>query len=249
MGTDIILTKAGRRVAFRRASRSLLTALLGLSAPFAFAAGDVTITETFKGTSADGWVFGGNYTPTLTANTVDSAGDGWLRLTDGGSSVKNQATYALFDTELFSVNAQIQIEIEYAFYNGGNEGTAGFPFSPDAVGDGITFFLVDGSVDSSSFQAGAYGGSLGYANMNSTAGMSGGYLGFGFDNFGNYAANNEGKTGGVTLTGPGVSGGLSTGDRDGGHANTLGVRGPESSGYAYIDSSGDLSDLAGGGEM
>ena len=103
-----------------------------------------TFQETFTGTSAYGWHFGGTgYTPNLTAASgVDSVGDGWLRLTDNGN---NRSTYALLDTEIFSVNAQIQIEMEYAFYNGSGA-------------DGITFFLVDGSTTVDSFEAGAYGG-------------------------------------------------------------------------------------------
>lgn len=87
----------------------------------------VTVTESFTGTSAGGWVFGGSPTstiPYLTANTVDTPGDGWLRLTE---NLNNQSTYALFDSAIFSVNAQIQIEIEYAFWNG--SGADGITFS------------------------------------------------------------------------------------------------------------------------
>jgi len=162
------------------------------------------------GTSAYGWSFGGaGYTPTLTAAAgIDSPGDGWLRLTDNGN---DRSTYALLDTEIFSVNAQIQIEMEYAFYNGSGA-------------DGITFFLVDGTTDIDSFAAGAYGGSLGYAQKNATAappsgvaGMDGGYLGFGFDNFGNYSNPTEGRVGG-----PGFS------------PNSVAVRGPESSNWSYV---------------
>ncbi len=169
-----------------------------------------TFQETFTGTSAYGWYFGGTgYTPTLTAATgADSPGQGWLRLTDNGT---NRSTYALLDTEIFSVNAQIQIEMEYAFYNGSGA-------------DGITFFLVDGSTDINSFTAGAYGGSLGYAQKDATAappsgvaGMDGGYLGFGFDNFGNYSNPTEGRVGG-----PGFS------------PNSVAVRGPEANNWAYI---------------
>jgi autotransporter-associated beta strand protein len=169
-----------------------------------------TFQETFTGTSAYGWNFGGTgYTPTLTAATgVDSVGDGWLRLTDNGN---NRSTYALLDTEIFSVNAQIQIEMDYAFYNG-------------TGADGITFFLVDGSTTVESFAAGAYGGSLGYAQKNATAappagvaGMDGGYLGFGFDNFGNYSNPTEGRVGG-----PGFV------------PNSIAVRGPEANNWSYI---------------
>ena len=104
----------------------------------------VTVTESFTGTTASGWVFGGSggsTSPYLTANTTDTAGDGWLRLTE---SLNNQATYALFDSAIFSVNAQIQIEMDYTFWNGSGA-------------DGITFFLVDGNVNSTTFDPGSYG--------------------------------------------------------------------------------------------
>lgn len=165
--------------------------------------------ESFTGTTADGWVFGGNYTPNLTANGGgDAVGNGWLRLTDNAG---NRSTYALLDTEIFSVNAKIEITMEYTFWNGTGGGA-----------DGITFFLVDAA---SSFSPGAFGGSLGYAQKDAVAappsgvsGMAGGYLGFGFDNFGNYSNPTEGRIGGV-----------------GSRPNAIAVRGPESSGWAYID--------------
>ena len=101
--------------------------------------------------------------------------------------------------------------MEYAFYNGSGA-------------DGITFFLVDGSTNIDSFAAGAYGGSLGYAQKNATAappsgvsGMDGGYLGFGFDNFGNYSNPTEGRVGGPGFT-----------------PNSVAVRGPESNNWSYI---------------
>jgi len=140
----------------------------------AVALGQVTVTTDFKDTTAPGWVFGGSVgstNPYLTANTVDTPGDGWLRLTE---NIGNQATYALFDSAIFSVNAQIEITMDYAFYNGSGA-------------DGITFFLVDGSIDAGTFSAGAYGGSMGYAQKTAIPGMSGGYLGFALDNWGNYS--------------------------------------------------------------
>ena len=56
-----------------------------------------TFQETFTGSSAYGWSFGGTgYTPSLTAATgIDTVGNGWLRLTDNGT---NRSTYALLDT-------------------------------------------------------------------------------------------------------------------------------------------------------
>jgi hypothetical protein len=51
-----------------------------------------TFSESFTGTTATGWVFGGSTgstSPYLTANTIDTPGTGWLRLTE---NTNNQAT-------------------------------------------------------------------------------------------------------------------------------------------------------------
>ena len=196
------------------------------------------------GTAATGWVFGGlgsSTDPYLTAGVVsgDTDGNGWLRLTN---NTNNQATYALLDSEIFSVGAQIQIEMEYAFWNDGvSNATSG--------ADGITFFLVDGSVDSATFQPGSYGGSLGYAALDTdgngsvdSPGMAGAYLGFGFDNFGNYAGETEGRDGGI-------------GTNYAGYANRISVRGPDdgdgnnATGWEFIQASSPLQNLSGGGQM
>nr|MBP9903389.1 hypothetical protein [Verrucomicrobiota bacterium] len=180
-----------------------------------------TVSESFTGTTASGWVFGGSggsTSPYLTANTVDTAGTGWLRLTE---SLNNQATYALFDSAIFSVNAQIQIEMDYTFWNGSGA-------------DGITFFLVDGNINSSTFDPGSYGGSMGYAQRTGDPGMVGGYLGFALDDYGNYSSNSEGRNGGL-------GGGL--------FPNRVAVRGPESSNYEFIAASSALDTLSGGGQM
>ncbi len=214
-------------------------------------AGAQTISsESFMGTTAAGWTFGaasGSTAPYLTANTVDTDGTGWLRLTE---SVNNQATYALWDNSIFSVNAQIQIEMEYTFYNGHDIGGA----QNGRAGDGMTFFLVDASKTSGTFQPGAYGGSLGYAQIDSDAngsvdksGMPGGYLGFGFDNWGNYAGNTEGRVGGIGTT---LANGANLG-----YANRLAVRGPDdgdgnnATGWDFIAASSALNTLSGGGQM
>jgi autotransporter-associated beta strand protein len=199
------------RLSLKRLKRGLgLFSLLGLGAISLH--GQTVFNSDFRGTSAEGWVFGGSsvsVAPYLTAaQGIDANGDGWLRLTENS---QNQSTYALLDTSIFSVNAQIQIEMEYAFWNGSGA-------------DGITFFLVDGSMNETTFSPGAYGGSLGYAQKDAAAGggtaipgMPGGYLGFGLDNFGNYSNPTEGRVGGPSS-----------------RPNAVAVRGPESSGYAYI---------------
>ena len=89
---------------------------------------------------------------------------GWLQLTDKsfnrtGGMVYNQALPA---------NAGLQAEFSMWQFGGG-EGVG--------AADGVSFFLVDGSVDLDS--VGAYGGSLGYAQKNDAKGVNGGYVGVG----------------------------------------------------------------------
>jgi fibronectin-binding autotransporter adhesin len=177
----------------------------------------ITVDQSFTGSSAPGWNFGGNgvYTPTL-SNTLSG-----LTLT---TSVGNEATYA-YDTSSFaSANATIAVQFQYS----ASSGTA-------QPADGITFFLADASVvGSSGFSPGAYGGSLGYAqktiagtggvsggsaNIN---GMNGGYLGLGLDEFGNYSNGTEGRIGGINT--PNTT------------PNAIAVRGPGSglTGYDYL---------------
>jgi autotransporter-associated beta strand protein len=186
--------------------------LLALVSFASAASAQITFNESFTGTTAPGWVFGGTggYVPELTAPSIDSAGNGWLRLTDNGG---NRSTYALLDTQIFSVGAQLQVTLDYTFWNGTGGGA-----------DGITFFLIDGNVNAGSFAAGANGGSLGYAQKTGIPGMVGGYLGFGFDNFGNFSNPTEGRVGGTGFV-----------------PNAIAVRGPESSQWGFVAGSGPLA--------
>ena len=111
-----------------------------------------TITEAFTGSTAPGWVLGGNsYTPILTSGGIDPTNNGWLRLTDNAN---NRATYAYYDTAVSSANRTVFTSFDYASYNG-------------TGADGITLFLFDGSAE---FSEGAFGGSMGYAPKTIAAG-------------------------------------------------------------------------------
>src|SRR5690606_9730945 len=85
--------------------------------------------------------------------------------------------------------------------------------------DGFTVFLFDADYgpfpegDPNKFALGAYGGSLGYANNDDTSGITGGYVGIGFDAYGNFVMQSESKNGG--------SSGLSP--------NSVALRGPTTS--------------------
>ncbi len=64
-------------------------------------------------------------------------------------------------------------------------------------GDGFSVYLFDSSA---TFSLGGYGGSLGYApDGTTTPGLAGGYLGIGFDEFGNFSNPTQGRVGGPGL--------------------------------------------------
>lgn len=175
----------------------------------------MTLNGSFTGTTLDsGWTVGGSgYSPILTAPSIDTAGNGWLRMT---SSSGNQATYA-YDTNAFAAaHATITATFNYASYNGSGA-------------DGITFFLADAS---KTFGVGAYGGSLGYAQKTSAggggadiSGMNGGYIGVGIDEFGNFSNPSEGRVGGTLFV-----------------PNAIAVRGPGQglTGYDYLGGTNGL---------
>jgi|GEM_PF-3373980 len=141
----------------------------------------------------------------LTAPSVDLAGDGWLRLTGAES---NQRGVAYYDVAI-PTDAGLIIDFEYVAWGG--------------IGaDGMTAFLFDGAIGepgADPFQIGGWGGSLGYAQRCSSIGMAGGYVGIGFDEFGNYSNYRECRQGG------------SSGDLV---PDAIAIRGSWRGGYAYL---------------
>jgi Ca2+-binding RTX toxin-like protein len=104
---------------------------------------------------------------------LDAPGEGALRLTN---NVPDQAAFVLYDRP---INSQDGLTITFELYAYG--GT-----TPERA-DGLGFFLVNGDV--SPTQAGAFGGSLGYAQKDGIApGIAGGYVGIGFDEYGNFSS-------------------------------------------------------------
>jgi hypothetical protein len=103
--------------------------------------------ESFRNSTASGLITGG--VTALTSGSVDPTGAGYLRL---NSNAKNQAGFARNTTSFPSAQG-LSISFEYFTYGGSG-------------GDGLSFFLYDATANTS-FQIGAPGGSLGYA-QNST---------------------------------------------------------------------------------
>lgn len=155
--------------------------------------------EPFDGSSTQGsTVFGGD------ARLID----GVLRLTENET---NQRGYVYIDIPFPSVFG-IKASFEYFSYGGDVVNRA----------DGISFFLFDADVPV--FTSGGFGGSLGYAQRGNEPGLSGGYIGIGFDEFGNFGNTAENKQGGF----PGVGTDLVP--------NAISIRGPGNGnlGYAFL---------------
>lgn len=193
---------------------------LGVPAPAATP--PLIFSQGFTNPTATGFTYGTTGTsaePCLTAgtnaNTVsgsippcnlsspDASGSGALRLT-GNSG--NQSGFVIYNS---SLNESQGLEVIFDLYM--YDGTGA---------DGISFFIVDGSY--SPTVAGANGGSLGYAQKSGTGccdapGLVGGFIGIGFDSYGNYSDNTEGRVGGAGFV-----------------PETVAIRGAASTSYNYI---------------
>ena len=128
-----------------------------------------------------------------------------LQLTPDANGKAGTAVY----DQSFSSN--LGLSVQFTYDSSGGSGA-----------DGISFFLLNGDTvtSASNVTSGGYGGGLGYSD-NGQAGITGGYLGVGFDTFGNYAQTDHGQS----------SSGL-----NGSTANYIGVRGQGSgtTGYNWI---------------
>lgn len=165
------------------------------------------ITNSFKTSNEQGIIRGGG--AKLTSGQEDPAGEGWLRIT---SDANDQSGYAYVNTPFASTQG-VLVEFDYVTWRTKRDDYGG--------ADGICMFLFDATVPI--FKVGAFGGSLGYApkllENPPIEGLSGGYVGVGLDEYGNYSNPTEGRVGGIGF-----------------RQNSIGLRGPASTGYAYITS-------------
>lgn len=181
--------------------------------------------QCFRDTGAAGWVLGKNssttYTPVLTAaQSIDSAGSGWLRLT---TSAINQATYAYYNSPINVSKLGIQLMFNYKSWNPGSTTGA----------DGIGMYLFDGATSTTDFTPGPVGGAFaycaqGYNYTTSTGktktgyavakGLSNAVVGVGIDDYGNFSNAYDR---------------CFNGGENGRYYPTIGVRGPGNGYYGY----------------
>jgi len=131
--------------------------------------------------------------------------DGVLRLTQ---ATEDQNGYVYINVP-FPSNFGVKTSFEYFSYGG-------------TGADGLSMFLFDAGT--TGFSTGGFGGSLGYAPKEGQQGLSGAYMGIGFDSFGNFGNSIEGKSGGFQ------GGGTLP------HPNSIVVRGPGQGfvGYEFV---------------
>lgn len=154
------------------------------------------VTESFRGGPNPNIIIGGD--AVLTSGNIDPVNDGWLRLTP---AVGNKSGYAYVNSS-FPSSLGVLMEFEYKTWRSSSDSYNG--------ADGLCVFFFDGAT--TNFKMGGYGGSLGYApntGQGVSTGLSGGYIGIGIDEYGNFSNATEGRIGGVgeqpnaiTLRGP-----------------------------------------------
>lgn len=193
----------------------------------------VVLTQSFTGTSTSGFTTGEAgiwqpQVPCLTATTSsvggsiqgctagstggmsgtlpDSPGQGALRLNDNNNS---EANFAIYGTPFSTAQSILVTFDEYAYMNDGSGN----------IGAGVVLAFVDGST--SPTIPGGQGGSMGYAQQDSTSpnqpGLVGAWAGVGVDESSYWSSPADGKTGG-----PGFV------------SNTLAIRGAASTVWNYL---------------
>lgn len=118
---------------------------------------------------------------TVLSGTAPEVINGRLQLTNNN---QNQSTAITFKQGFPTAGNKLTIEFDHFAYGG-------------TGADGIGLVLSDALVTP---KPGSFGGSLGYAqrtNFPVQSGFAGGWMGIGFDEFGNYAKKTEGRDGGV----------------------------------------------------
>ncbi len=176
----------------------LVVALLSVAAGMALPAmptsalGNSMLQELFRKDTASGWTISGD--AKLTSNSEDASGQGWLRLTPAENGKAGSAIY----NTAFSSSKGLNITFDYAIWGGNGA-------------DGFTVYLIDGTTATPT--VGAPGAALGYAgfkyDVDEVPGVTNGYLGIGFDVYGNFMNSDllnggaSGTTPGITVRGPG----------------------------------------------
>lgn len=148
--------------------------------------------DDFKTSVARGFQMGGS--AYLTSGRDDPLNAGWLRLTADNT---NENGYAYLD-RAFPTTLGLVVDFEYKSWRSVSNDDPEHSWIHGIFhgGDGFSVFLFDAAVP---FRIGGYGGGLGYAPNDAVGapGLAGGYLGLGFDEYGFFGVQGEGRWGSI----------------------------------------------------
>ena len=149
----------------------------------------LTAGTTANNTTANSKIPGCNY------GTPDAPGSGALRLTPASTSQKGAITSS------YTFPSSQGLQATFTTYTWGGSGNGG---GSNQGADGISFFLMDGSVGTTLPNGvpniGAFGGSLGYSCAQSKgSGLTGAYLGLGMDEWGNFLNSSDNTNTGIPV--------------------------------------------------
>jgi len=183
----------------------------------------------------------GGYNGTLTYSTPDSAGQGALRLTDASGN----ETAAIITATPFAASGGLQATFTSYSYGGTSSPADGFSFfildaaqyTEAAPASAVPTVSYAVSSIGSNVQMGNAGGSLGYACSNNktpyVAGVIGGYLALGMDEYGNFP--NGGIGGGSDNSALGMStSGVLSNTGSGTQSNRMGLRGQGNMTWSWL---------------
>ncbi|RFO98893.1 pilus assembly protein PilY [Rhodoferax lacus] len=164
--------------------------------------------------------------PGCNMSSPDAVGSGALRLTPASGNQRG----AIVSNYTFPTNQGLQVTFSTYTFGGDRGGTGGLG------ADGISFFLMDGSVGttlvsgtSTISNIGAVGGSLSYSCSNGNApynGLTGAYLGLGMDEYGNFLNSGDNTSTGIPAqTASGGANGYNSWGSGTYQSNRIGLRG------------------------
>jgi type IV pilus assembly protein PilY1 len=165
---------------------------------------------------------------TSAPSTPDPVGSGALRFTNGYPYGKGERG-AILSASTFNTGAGIQVTFKTVTYLGDSGSNSNGGASDGA--DGISFFLMDGSVPAG---LGAVGGSLAYSCSNGNTpydGLNGAYIGLGIDEYGNFLNGTNLVTG---YTGTNVATGDNSAYGYGSKGGRIGLRGAGSISWSAL---------------
>ena len=138
----------------------VLMLIFGMGLPIisAWATGFTPVSQCFRDAGAPNWKMqlyssgvANTNVPLTAASGVDTAGSGWLRLTDNNSA-GNESGTAYYNLPINVSQLGIQASFSYTAWGGNGA-------------DGISLFLFDGATTPANFTQGVFGGGLGYCQQ------------------------------------------------------------------------------------